>query len=452
MTSLKGRRQIGLISKSWIAVSALVAAVVVVTLAGCPGGGGGPGGGLASTPWPKFQNGANNNGVSTANSVSGTIQAKFSFPSGGESFDPAIGPDGTIYVGHQQGPTGSVYALSGQGLAQKWVFPLDISGPLDFPGVFISAPAIGADGTIYVAAGAGTSGRAYALDPGGKMRWEVDLGSVASGSPTIGKDGTVFVPAGQLFALNGLTGQQVKPPFSPDASSRISSPALDSKGILYIGADKVYALDSASWQVLWKFALQGPDNGCQGQPAASGFFGAPAIDESYPNMYVWANITCPASSGQLFGSSFGRVYDLAPATGQFAWSLRTQNGDTGGSSLSSPIYGVKGSPCTIYCVVAAIGVLSQQFVYAAGPFDSNWQWGPQPFAYAAVAYGVHSPIAASDGTIYLSTANGLFTLDPNSGNTRWSVQDGVGNPSGGAAIGSDGTVYVGGFSAFYAIH
>jgi outer membrane protein assembly factor BamB len=61
-------------------------------------------------------------------------------------FDPAIGPDRTIYVGHQLGPTGAVYALNGQGPAQKWVFPLDISGPLDFPGVFISAPVIGADG------------------------------------------------------------------------------------------------------------------------------------------------------------------------------------------------------------------------------------------------------------------------------------------------------------------
>jgi hypothetical protein len=76
------------------------------------------------------------------------------FPSGGQSFDPAIGPDGTIYVGHQEGPTGKLYALvrSGPTFALKWPpFLLDISGPLDVPQVFISAPAIRSDGTIFFA-------------------------------------------------------------------------------------------------------------------------------------------------------------------------------------------------------------------------------------------------------------------------------------------------------------
>jgi hypothetical protein len=126
--------------------------------------------------------------------------------------------------------------------------------------------------------------------------------------------------------------------------------------------------------------------------------------------------------------------------------------DTSGSSLSSPVY-VRSTCDSPYCVNGTIGVLSQQFAYARGPFEIiPWQWGPQTFSYSDTGFGVHSPTAASDGTVYLSTPTGLFALDPSTGNTRWSVQDGNGNPSGGIAIGSDGTVYVGGFSAFYAIH
>jgi hypothetical protein len=51
------------------------------------------------------------------------------------SFDPSISPDGKVHVGHQLGPTGTLYALDGRTLALKWTFPPTISGPLDFPGV-----------------------------------------------------------------------------------------------------------------------------------------------------------------------------------------------------------------------------------------------------------------------------------------------------------------------------
>jgi outer membrane protein assembly factor BamB len=90
----------------------------------------------------------------------------------------------------------------------------------------------------------------------------------------------------------------------------------------------------------------------------------------------------------------------------------------------------------------------QKFAYAHSPNYFNWTRGATGFLIRRAALGVHSPTAASDGTVYFSTADGLVAVDPNSLNTLWSVPDG----SGGAAIGTDGTVYVGGFSGFYAIH
>ena len=61
-------------------------------------------------------------------------------------------------------------------------------------------------------------------------------------------------------------------------------------------------------------------------------------------------------------------------------------------------------------------------------------------------------LKAPNATLPLGPGKLAANLDPSTGNTRWSVRDGANNPSGGAAIGSDGTVYVGGFSNFYAIH
>jgi outer membrane protein assembly factor BamB len=52
---------------------------------------------------------------------------------------PAIGSDGTVYVGSYDH---KVYALNGRNGARKWVF---VTGD-----VVQSSPAIGPDGTLYV--------------------------------------------------------------------------------------------------------------------------------------------------------------------------------------------------------------------------------------------------------------------------------------------------------------
>ena len=239
------------------------------------------------------------------------------------------------------------------------------------------------------------------------------------------------------------------------AGARASSPALDSKGILYFGAGgAVTALNSATWQTVWKFPISSPDPGNPVPPGSIGVFGAPALDgKRFNDLYVWANVTAPAQPGQLFGPSFMMLYGLDMGDGHPAWHLNASIVrppiDTGGADPSSPVF-VDGASCGSinYCVFATFGVQSQQFVYAHEPFSFFQVWGPKPLPFSSV----HSPVAASDGTVYVSTPQGLFALDPSTGNTRWSVRDGANNPSGGAAIGSDGTVYVGGFSNFYAIH
>ena len=58
------------------------------------------------------------------------------------SSSPAIGSDGTVYVGSWDH---KVYALDGQSAAKKWEFKT---------GYYVdSSPAIGSDGTVYVGSG-----------------------------------------------------------------------------------------------------------------------------------------------------------------------------------------------------------------------------------------------------------------------------------------------------------
>ena len=68
---------------------------------------------------------------------------KWEFVTGGQVHaSPAIGPDGTVYVGSEDR---NVYALNGATGSKKWEF---LTG-----GYVYSSPAIGPDGTVFVGSG-----------------------------------------------------------------------------------------------------------------------------------------------------------------------------------------------------------------------------------------------------------------------------------------------------------
>jgi len=128
------------------------------------------------------------------------ILVKNSFPA-----TPAIGPDGTIYVGSDSSKY--LYAINPDGTI-KWKYgPINLTcdGIYYFPAV-----TIGPDGTLYVSA---TDDYVYAIKPDGTLKWR--YGQVIYSyygytivavmqNPAIGPDGTVYIVAdcGWLYALN----------------------------------------------------------------------------------------------------------------------------------------------------------------------------------------------------------------------------------------------------------
>ncbi len=121
-----------------------------------------------------------------------TEQGLFSSDVGNSA--PAIGSDGTVYLGNVDG----LYALDGTTGAIKWTYKpsQDTGANADVD----TAPAIGGDGTIFF----GTAGgNFYAVTPTGTERFHYTTGGRISSSPAIGPDGTVFFVSddGQLYAV-----------------------------------------------------------------------------------------------------------------------------------------------------------------------------------------------------------------------------------------------------------
>ncbi|MCP4569949.1 MAG: PQQ-binding-like beta-propeller repeat protein [FCB group bacterium] len=164
---------------------------------------------------------------------------------------PAVGPDGTIYVGtDQKGAAGTAAIPVDSGLwamrpngTVKWVFPTG-------SGVESSA-AIGSDGTIYFGS---FDSCFYALADSGSypvMKWKFQTGGSIDCSPAIDGDGVIYFGSRDsvLYAL--YPDGSVKWTYTTGGSIE-SSPTIDDNGYLYVGS-----FDSS----LYAFGTGAPDVG-----------------------------------------------------------------------------------------------------------------------------------------------------------------------------------------------
>src|SRR5438093_6247735 len=91
------------------------------------------------TTWPKFHHDMLQTGRSQFATATNTGTLRWKFATGGKvRSSPAVGDDGTIYVGSLDG---GLYAVKPDGIA-RW--------KITTGGAVYSSPAVASDGTIYV--------------------------------------------------------------------------------------------------------------------------------------------------------------------------------------------------------------------------------------------------------------------------------------------------------------
>ena len=148
---------------------------------------------------------------------------------------PALGVDGTVYVGSNNK---QFVALNGTNGVLLWAYTVLNNFP--------SSPAIAPDGTLFV----GNDDKSvYSFTGSGVLRWSRALGGRVCSSPAISPDNSrLFVGSddGRLYCLLLSTGVQVWN--MSTAASITSSPTRASSGVVIVGsADaNVYGVDEAS--------------------------------------------------------------------------------------------------------------------------------------------------------------------------------------------------------------
>jgi outer membrane protein assembly factor BamB len=156
---------------------------------------------------------------------------------------PAIGSDGTVYLGSFDS---KLYALDPATGTPRWTFKTTDH--------IYASPALGHDraghtNAIYLAS---ADGSVYALDPNGRLRWRYDTGDpirsspVLGGAPGRGHHEILYVGSsnGKLYALNADTGRRrwsydttPRTPALRDRNDLNASPALVRTGVVIAGED-----------------------------------------------------------------------------------------------------------------------------------------------------------------------------------------------------------------------
>ncbi len=304
---------------------------------------------------------------------------------------PAVGTDGTVYVGALDG---KLYAVDKKG-KKKWMF--------DTKEKVYSSPAIGADGTVYIGSGV----KLYAVAPDGSPKWAFEAGGVINSTAAIGADGTLYVECenGKLYALK------------PDGTKRwefatgggmSGKPAIDSNGTVYVGSrdKKIYAIKpngTKKWEVA-------------------------TVEEVKTSPAIGPDGTIYVASGAK------SLYAIKP-DGAIKWEIPLDNGLAGGTLYSSPTIGPNG---TIYVGSGGSGI------YAVKPDGTKkWKFDTDSILIAAPSIG-------ADGTVYIGSADTkLYAVKPD-GKKRWEFQT-EGAVVAAAAVGPDGAVYIGAGRKLYAI-
>ena len=312
----------------------------------------------------------------------------------------------------------------------------------------VSHPAIGRDGTIYV----GTSGGAEAFDPAGKMLWKVTYAS--PGAPVIAEDGTLYFESHQGLVLGissdgqlvwqpklGLIGFKAPPALGPDTSLFYVNTASD------LWAFQPKRSDRESWSL--STFREGSLDSATILPGTARVGGA--AQNGAPIVYGDSTVLLPRQNFLHAFSTNGSSYwrnELSP--GDLGMAAIGRDGTIYVGDDRSILYAVDPSGATKWRfdlsssvhgspVVDADGVIyctDGVAVYAINP-DGSLKWR---YYKPKEPYFVTPPTLAANGTLYIGAEFGLLAFAPD-GILKWKTR--VMSPTSPITIAPDGTLYFG---------
>ncbi len=249
-----------------------------------------------------------------------------------------------------------------------WTYSVDKGDIMN--SIASSAAVVG--GIVY---GSSLNGFVYALNAyTGVCYWKFNVGGTHS-SPAV-VNGVVYVGGSRgLYAINAYTGNQIWVS-SQAIDALISSPTV-SGGLVYTGSfaeRSFYAFSASDGQLVWQFQT---GDYAQGSPTVIG--------------------------NTVYASSYdGYLYALDALNGTLLWKYKCV--ESGDSLYNSP---------SVVDEVAYV-VTYKGRLLALDAYTGNKIWN-QTIAQA----GPSSLPVYSNGTLYLSTQNGVYALDASSGQEIW---------------------------------
>ncbi|MBE7098176.1 MULTISPECIES: PQQ-binding-like beta-propeller repeat protein [Bacillus cereus group] len=303
-------------------------------------------------------------------------------------YQPAIGSDGTIYIGNS---TRKLYAFNKDG-SIKWI--------KDGVANSSSTPVIAEDGTIYV-----TSEKLTALNPDGSIKWQVKDASTSS-SPIIDSEGTVYVHNSKsitAYNSNGSKKWESSQMFKEATSSK-NSMLMSKDGTLYTLLSSgenyfLYAHDK-NGKELWNKRVRGND----GNPGFSLGLNNELFINGGSVLYVFDK------DGNLI-----KQWKQSEVAARYAPTISSKDG-------------------TIY-IAASGGVTAYNRDYTL-----KWKY--------STGQGVeHSPVIDKNGVVYVKARQALFAVNPD-GTLKWKMPFSAfhkGSSNNSISIDKDGTLYLAGY-------
>jgi outer membrane protein assembly factor BamB len=370
---------------------------------------------LAPSAWPMFRGNLRHTGQTRVNGpASNNIRWVYT-ATNFLSSSPAIGTDGTIYIGSWDN---NLYAVNPNGTL-KWTFPT---------GSYISSsPAIDSNGIIYIGS---WDHNVYAVNPNGTLKWIYPTNEIVTSSPAIGSDGIVYIGSWDhsVYALMApVSGVTATLRWQYATGNYVTSSPAVSGTTVYVG----------SWDTRL-YALMAPGSGL----TASVVFSYTTGD------FVVGSPTVGSDGTIYFGSYDKNLYALN-ANGTLKWSYLTE-----GYINSTPAIGTDG---TIFVGTSYDGIVlgQDEALYAI-----RWTGGPNGTQHWKKLLGytgtdpsgdqmISTPVVGANGTVYVGAKDfaptgSVYALNPDTGATLWSYTTGniiQSTP----ALGADGTLYIGSY-------